>query len=70
MPEHDRRYFARELTRLCDFALQEAPAQAADAAYTGEEVAFVRDLAQFVARRARALLAMARDIPKFTADHF
>ena len=66
----DRRYFARELTRLCDFALQEAPAQAADAAYTGEEAAFVRDLAQFVARRAQALLAMARDIPKFTADHF
>ena len=66
----DRRYFARELTRLCEFALQEAPAQAADAAYTGEEVVFVQDLAQFVARRAQALLAMARDIPKFTADHF
>jgi serine/threonine-protein kinase HipA len=66
----DRRYFARELTRLCEFALQEAPAQAADTAYTAEEVAFVRGLAQFVASRAQALLAMARDIPKFTADNF
>ena len=66
----DRRYFARELTRLCEFALQEAPAQAADTAYTGEEVAFVRGLAQFVASRAQALLAIALDIPKFTADNF
>jgi len=49
---------------------QEAPAQAADTAYTWEEVAFVRGLAQFVANRAQALLAMARDIPKFTADNF
>jgi serine/threonine-protein kinase HipA len=64
----ERRYFARELTRLCEFALQEAPAQAADPAYMGEEVAFVQGLAQFVATRAQALLAMARDIPKFTAD--
>jgi len=36
----------------------------------GEEVAFVQGLAQFVATRAQALLAMARDIPKFTADNF
>ena len=66
----EHRYFARELTRLCGFALQEAPAQAADPAYMGEEVAFVQGLAQFVATRAQALLAMARDIPKFTADNF
>ncbi|KQW56955.1 HipA domain-containing protein [Variovorax sp. Root411] len=66
----DRRYFARELTRLCELALQEAPAQAVDTAYTGEEVTFVRVLAQFVAARAQALLAVARDIPKFTADNF
>lgn len=66
----ERRYFARELTRLCEFALQEAPAQAADPAYMGEEVAFVQGLAQFVATRAEALLAMARDIPKFAADNF
>ena len=33
----ERRYFARELTRLCGLALQEAPAQAADPAYMGEE---------------------------------
>lgn len=65
-----RNYFARELTRLCELALQEAPAQAADPAYTQEEVAFVQSLAQFVATRAQALLAMARDIPKFTADNF
>lgn len=66
----ERRYFARELTRLCEFALQEAPAQAADPVYMGEEVAFVQGLAQFVATRAQALLAMARDIPRFTADNF
>jgi len=66
----ERRYFARELTRLCGFALQEAPAQAADPAYTGEEVAFVQGLAQFVTHRAQALLSMARDIPKFAADNF
>jgi serine/threonine-protein kinase HipA len=65
-----RKYFAREMTRLCEFALQEAPAQAADPVYTQEEVVFVQNLAQFVATRAQALLAMARDIPKFTADNF
>ena len=66
----ERRYFARELTRLCEFALQEAPVQAADPAYMGEEVAFVQGLAQFVRARAQALLTMSRDIPKFAADNF
>lgn len=66
----ERRYFAREMTRLCEFALQEAPAQAADPAYTQEEAAFVQGLARFVAARAQALLTMARDIPKFVADDF
>lgn len=62
----ERRYFARELKRLCELALQEAPAQAADTAYVGEEVAFVQTLAEFVAARAKALLDMVRDIPKLT----
>jgi serine/threonine-protein kinase HipA len=66
----ERKYFARELTRLCEFALQEAPAQAADPAYAGEEITVVQSLAQFVAARAQALLTMARDIPKFAADNF
>jgi serine/threonine-protein kinase HipA len=64
----ERRYFARELTQLCEFALQEA--QAADPAYMAREVAFVQGLAQLVATRAEALLAMARDVPNFTANNF
>jgi len=34
------------------------------------EVAFVQGLAQLVATRAEALLAMARDVPNFTANNF
>jgi serine/threonine-protein kinase HipA len=66
----DRKYFARELKRLCELALKEAPVQAADTAYTGEEVAFVQTLAAFVTARAKALLDMAHDIPKFDAANF
>ena len=66
----DRKYFARELKRVCELALQEAPTQAADPAYSGEEVAFVQTLAEFVAARAKALRDMASDIPKFDADNF
>ena len=50
--------------------MQRLVAQAADPAYMGEEVAFVQGLARFVATRAEALLAMAREIPKFAADNF
>lgn len=66
----DRKYFARELTRLCELAMQEAPKQAEDAVYVREEIAFVRQLAQFVVARAKTLQEMARDIPKFAADNF
>lgn len=66
----DRKYFARELKRLCEFALHEAPTQAADPTYRGEEVAFVQTLAEFVAAQAKALLDMASDIPKFDANNF
>jgi serine/threonine-protein kinase HipA len=66
----DRKYFARELKRLCGLALQEAPTQAADPTYRGEEVAFVQTLAEFVAAQAEALLNMASDIPKFDANNF
>ncbi|SEB17783.1 HipA domain-containing protein [Variovorax sp. YR216] len=65
-----RPYFARELTRLCRLAIEEAPAQAKEPAYQGDEVKFVAQLAGYVAARAQALLAMASDIAKFKADNF
>lgn len=66
----DRKYVARELTRLCDLAIQEAPLQADDAVYAGKEVGFVQGLAQFVVERAKMLGGMAADIPKFAGDNF
>lgn len=66
----DRKYVARELTRLCELAIQEAPRQAEDTIYAGDEVGFVQNLAQFVVERAKALRGMAADIPEFAADNF
>lgn len=66
----DRKYVARELTRLCELAMEEAPRQAEDTIYAGDEVGFVRNLAQFVVERAKMLRGMAPDIPKFAADNF
>lgn len=66
----DRKYVARELARLCEFAVQEAPRQAENTIYVAEEIGFVQQLAHDVAARAMALKAMASDIPKFAADNF
>jgi len=65
-----RPYFARELTRLCRLAIEEAPAQAREPVYQGDEVEFVARVAGYVAARAQSLLTMAGDIPKFKADNF
>ena len=65
-----RPYFARELTRFCRLAIEEAPQQAKDPTYQGDEITFVARLADYVAARSEALLQMAGDIPKFKADNF
>ena len=65
-----RAFFARELTTLCKLAIDEATAQALDPVYQGDEVDFVQKIAAFVIERARALLKMAPDIPKFRKDNF
>jgi serine/threonine-protein kinase HipA len=65
-----RAFFARELVALCEIALVEAMAQSADPVYTAEEVPLVKHIADFVVRRAKLLLALAKEIPKFKKDVF
>ena len=65
-----RSFFARELVALCEIAIPEALAQSEDPAYTGEEVALVQTIAGFVVRRAKLLLHLAKEIPKFKKDLF
>lgn len=66
----NRSFFARELVALCEVAIVEAPAQSADPIYVGEEVALVRAIADFVVQRAKFLLHLAKEIPKFKKDLF
>jgi serine/threonine-protein kinase HipA len=65
-----RSFFARELVALCEIAIVEALGQSADPVYAGEEVAFVKAIADFVVQRAKLLLNLAKEIPKFKKDLF
>lgn len=65
-----RRAFARELKQLCEWAREEAQAQAGDPVYAEEERRFVRVLADFVVDRADVLLEQVAEIPKFRRDLF
>lgn len=65
-----RAFFARELVALCEIAIVEALAQSADPIYTDEEVTLVKSIADFVVQRARLLLRLAKEIPKFKKDIF
>ena len=65
-----RPFFARELVALCEIAIVEALAQSADPIYTGEEVALVKNIADFVVQRAKLLLNLAKEIPKFNKNLF
>jgi serine/threonine-protein kinase HipA len=65
-----RSFFARELVALCEIAIVEASAQSADPVYTGEEVMLVKTIANFVVQRAKLLLSLAKEIPKFKKDLF
>lgn len=65
-----RSFFARELVALCEIAIAEAPVQSADPAYTGEEATLVKTIANFVVRRAKLMLDVAKEIPKFKKDVF
>ena len=60
-----RPFFARELAALCEIAIVEALTQSADPVYTGEEVMLVKTITDFVVQRAKLLLKLAKDIPKF-----
>lgn len=66
----NRSYFARELSNLCKIALAEAPLQAQDAVYVGEEKAMVSDIASFVVKQANKLLSMAGEVHSYKADLF
>src|SRR3989339_282867 len=65
-----RPFFARELAALCEIAIVEALTQSADPVYTGEEVMLVKTITDFVVQRAKLLLKLAKDIPKFKKDVF
>ena len=65
-----RSFFARELVAVCEIAIVEALAQSADPVYTGEEVTLVKTIADFVVARARLLLNLAKEIPKFKKEVF
>ncbi len=65
-----RSFFSRELVALCEIAIVEASAQSADPIYKGGEVALVSAIADFVVQRARFLLNLAKEIPKFKKDLF
>jgi serine/threonine-protein kinase HipA len=61
----DRKFFARELTMLCNHAEQAATDLAADPVYTPDERAFIHELAQAIRERAKWLGAMAVHISRF-----
>jgi serine/threonine-protein kinase HipA len=63
-----RAYFVRELTTLCKIALEELQHQALDPSYLGEEVAFVRQIADFVQSQAIKLLVIAPEISRLRHD--
>ena len=63
-----RRTFARELGQLCEWAREEASAQASDPVYIDGERSFVKTLADTIAGRADALLTQVPDIAKFPRD--
>ena len=65
-----RPFFARELVALCEIAIVEALAQSADPVYIGEEVTLVKTIADVVVQRAKLLLNLAKEIPKFKRDAF
>ena len=65
-----RRTFARELKQLCEWAREEARAQALDPVYVAAERPFVRTLADYVAARADFLLGQVAEIPRLSGDLF
>ncbi|MBV8620045.1 MAG: HipA domain-containing protein [Curvibacter sp.] len=65
-----RRTFSRELKQLCEWAREEARAQAQDPVYLDEERSFVRSLADLVVARADFLLGQVAEIPRFNRDLF
>jgi serine/threonine-protein kinase HipA len=66
----DRRFFARELRQLCQWAQAEAITLAQAPDYTEDERGTVSSIAQGVLRRARQLEAMADAVPRFAKDLF
>jgi serine/threonine-protein kinase HipA len=66
----NRAFFARELVNLCKIALVEAPLQAQDAIYEGEEKAMVSAIAGFVVQQANELLSLTSEIQRYKEDLF
>jgi len=65
-----RVFFARELAAVCTLAGEQAKEQALDGVYQGGERDFVRGIAALVEARAKALLTLATEIPKFRSNAF
>ncbi len=63
-----RAYFARELNKLCASALEQAPLQAQDDIYIGEEREIVQRIAAFVIQRAGLLKSMAQEVTRYKGD--
>jgi len=65
-----RVFFARELAAVCTLAGEQAKEQALDGVYQGGERDFVRGIAALVEARAKTLLTLATEIPKFRSNAF
>lgn len=63
-----RALLAREMQRMGKAALTAAPAQASDAAYVGDEPAFIEQIAAFVQNQARKLLEHAEPTRRVDAS--
>jgi serine/threonine-protein kinase HipA len=65
-----RSFFARELENLCNSALDQAPIQAQDAIYIGQERDTVAKIADYVCQRATLLKTMAKEVSRYKSDMF
>jgi serine/threonine-protein kinase HipA len=65
----ERRLLRREATRLAKLAIDQAPTQALDTAYVGDEPAFARQLRDFVVAQAHRLVMLADQAAKIGREY-
>lgn len=66
----NRAFFARELENLCTHAIAQAPLQAQDPVYVGQEREIVALISGFVVQRAQLLMSLAKEIARYKSDLF